>query len=59
MIGFIASLIVATLLSLYIVFSYYIISITSAVSWIFGYVAFVIVLAVAIDILRQLSGGKK
>ena len=59
MIGFIASLVVATLLSLYIAFSYCIISITSSVSWIFGYVVFVIVLAVAIDILRQLSGGKK
>lgn len=59
MLGFIASLIVAILITIYIIFSYYIISIAITISGALGYVAFVIVLAVAIDILRQLCEGKK
>ena len=58
MLGFIASLVVAISLSLYIAFTVYVVSITSTVSWALANVMFVVLLTVAIDVLRQISGGK-
>lgn len=53
MIGFLASLTVATLISLYIALSYYIVSIASTISWALANLIFVILLAIGIDILMK------
>ena len=55
---FIASLIVSVLLTIYLSFSYHIISLAASVSYSFGVVVFIIALALAIDFLTQ-AGNKK
>ena len=55
---FIASLIVSVLLTIYLSFSYYIISLAASISMTFGMTVFIIALAVAIDFLTQ-AGNKK
>ena len=55
MTNFIASLVVAGLLTMYIIFAKYIISLALSISLIFGIIVFVIVLAVAIDFLTKVA----
>lgn len=55
MLRFLASLIVSMLLTVYIILSYYLISMANSVSTLFGIVVFVIVLAVAIDFLTMVN----
>ena len=55
MLQFIASLVVSTLITIYLIFSYYIVSLASSISYLFGVVVFIIALAVAIDILTTVS----
>ena len=55
MLQFIASLVVSTLITIYLIFSYYIVSLASSISYLFGVVVFIIALAVAIDILTMVS----
>ena len=57
MMNFLASLVVSVLLTVYIIFAYYLISMAYSISTLFGIVVFVMVLAVAIDILTTV--GKK
>ena len=57
MTNFIASLIVASLLTMYIIFAKYIISLALSVSLFYGIIVFVIVLAVAIDFLTKVALG--
>ena len=56
--NFIASLVVSVLLTIYLSFSYHLISLAASISYSFGVVVFIIALAVAIDFLTQ-AGNKK
>lgn len=55
MTNFLASLVVSTILTVYIIFAYYLTSMALAISTLFGIVVFVIMLAVAIDFLTKVS----
>lgn len=55
MINFLASLFVSVILTVYIIFAYYIVSAALTISTLFGVAVFIIVLAVAIDFLTKVS----
>ena len=53
MVNFLASLVVSTLLTVYIVFTGKLIALATAISWWFGLIVFIITLAVAIDFFSK------
>lgn len=53
MMNFLASLIVSTLLTVYIIFTGKLISLAATISWWFGLIVFVITLTVAIDFFSK------
>ena len=58
MLNFLASLVVSVILTVYIIFTHYLVSMALSVSTLFGIVVFVIMLAVAIDFLTKVSRRK-
>lgn len=58
MLNFLAPLIVSVLLTVYIIFTYYLVSMALAVSTLFGIVVFIIMLAVVIDYTTKVSRRK-
>lgn len=55
MMNFLASLVVSTILTVYIIFAYYLVPMALAISTLFGMVVFIIMLAIAIDFLTKVS----
>lgn len=58
MMNFLASLVVSVILTVYIIFTYYLVSMALAVSTLFGIVVFIIMLAVVIDYTTKVSRRK-